>query len=82
MLIGQTGEKFIHHYKVLPRQRDDAHLLGSTITAHEQLFGAGSHVLATHKGFYRNLEQIENLEQDIQTVSICRKGRRTQEQRA
>lgn len=80
VLIAQTREKFIHHYQVLPRQRDDAELLGSTITAHQRLFGGGPDVLATDKGFCKNMGQIEKLEETIETVSVCKKGRRTPEQ--
>ncbi len=82
VLIAQTGEKFIHHYQVLPTQRNDTELLGPTINAHQRLFGAVPHVLATDKGFYKNMDQIEQLERDIETVSISKKGRRTQEQHA
>ena len=82
VLIAQTGEKFIHHYQVLPRQRDDTELLGPTLNAHQQLFGGLPEVLATDRGFYQNMDQIEQLERDIQTVSICKKGRRTREQHA
>jgi len=82
VLIAQTGEKFIHHYEVLPTQRQDTELLGPTINAHQRLFDAVPDVLATDKGFYKNMDQIEQLERDIETVSISKKGRRTQEQHA
>jgi IS5 family transposase len=82
VLLAQTKEKFIHHYEVLPEQRNDAELLGSTIGTHQRLFGGGPDVLATDKGFYKSMEQIENLEETIETVSIGKKGRRTPEQRA
>jgi IS5 family transposase len=82
VLLAQTKEKFIHHYEVLPRQRNDAELLEPTITTHERLFGEAPDVLATDKGFYKSMEQIENLEETIETVSIGKKGRRTPEQRA
>ena len=80
VLIAQTAQKFIHHYQVLPRQSGDIELLDPTIKAHQRLFGQAPQVLATDKGFYKNMEQIEGLEQDIETVSICKKGRRTKEQ--
>lgn len=82
VLLAQTKEKFIHHYEVLPEQRNDAELLEPTITTHERLFGEAPDVLATDKGFYKSMEQIENLEETIETVSIGKKGRRTPEQRA
>lgn len=80
VLIAQTAQKFIHHYQVLPKQRDDIGLLAPTIKAHQRLFGAMPEVLTTDKGFYQNMDQIEKLEQEIETVSICKKGRRTKEQ--
>jgi IS5 family transposase len=82
VLVAQTKEKFIHHYEVLPQQRNDADLLEPAIVTHQQLFGGGPDVLATDKGFYKNMRQIDHLERDIETVSICKKGRRTREQHA
>jgi IS5 family transposase len=82
VLVAQTKEKFIHHYQVLPRQRDDAQLLGFTITTYQRLFGDVPDVLAADTGFYKNMDQIENLEETIETVSIGKKGRRTPQQQA
>jgi IS5 family transposase len=80
VLIAQTGEKFIHHYKVFPKQKEDKELVEPTLKAHKQLFGAGPDVLATDKGFYENMKQIIKLEKNIVTVSICKKGRRNQQE--
>ena len=82
VLLAQTKEKFIHHYEVLPTQRADAELLGGAIATHQRLFGGRPEVLATDKGFYKSMNQIERLEEDIETVSIRKKGRRTPEQQA
>lgn len=76
VLIAQTGEKFIHHYEVFPKRQEDKELLEPTLKAHKQLFGTGPDVLATDKGFYKNMKQIVKLEKNIVTVSICKKGRR------
>lgn len=78
VLIAQTGEKFIHHYQVLPKRQEDKELLEPTLKAHKQLFKANPDVLATDKGFYENIRQILKLEKKITTVSICKKGRRSQ----
>jgi len=78
VLIAQTGEKFIHHYQVFPKREEDKELLEPTLKAHKQLFGTGPDVLATDKGFYANMKQILKLEENITTVSICKKGRRNQ----
>ena len=76
VLIAQTGEKFIHHYQVFPKRQEDKELIKPTLKAHKQLFGTGPDVLATDKGFYENMKQILTLEENITTVSICKKGRR------
>jgi IS5 family transposase len=81
VVVAQTGEKFIHHYQVLPKRREDTELLDPTLRAHKELFGREPDVLATDKGFYEHMDQIAILEQEIETVSICKKGRRTQGER-
>ena len=78
VLIAQTGEKFIHHYEVFPKREEDKELIKPTLKAHKQLFGTSPDVLATDKGFYENMEQVLKLEENITTVSICKKGRRNQ----
>jgi len=80
VLIAQTGEKFIHHYEVLPKRKEDKELIKPTLKVHKQLFGTGPDVLATDKGFYENMKQILKLEKNITTVSICKKGRRNQQE--
>ncbi len=82
VLIAQTGEKFIHHYEVLPRRREDIELLEPTLEAHRRMFEANPEVVATDKGFYESMNQIEELERDIATVSICKKGRRNERETA
>ena len=80
VLIAQTGEKFIHHYEVFPKRQEDKELIEPTLKAHKQLFGTGPDVLATDKGFYENMKQILKLEENITTVSICKKGRRNSQE--
>jgi len=80
VLIAQTGEKFIHHYEVFPKRKEDKELIEPTLKAHKQLFGTGPDVLATDKGFYENMKQILNLGINITTVSICKKGRRNSQE--
>ena len=78
ILIAQTGEKYIHHYKVMGKQIADKDLLLPAIEDHKKMFGSYPEVLCTDKGFYESMEQIESLEEDISVVSIAKKGRRTQ----
>jgi IS5 family transposase len=80
ILIGQTGEKFIHHYQVLERRREDVDLLEPALKAHKDLFGRYPEVVAADKGFYASMSQIAALEDKIGTVSIAKKGRRTPSQ--
>ena len=80
ILLAQTGEKFIHHYHVFPKRQEDREMVAPAIKAHRQLFGISPDVLATDKGFYESMEQIFTLEETITTVSICKKGRRNQQE--
>ena len=77
VLIAQTGEKFIHHYRTMPAREEDKDLLAGTIEAHRELFGHPPSTLAADKGFYESVTQLMELEEEIETVSICKKGRRT-----
>jgi len=77
VLIAQTGEKFITHYRVMRRREDDTALLSETLATHRALFKQAPSVLAADKGFYQSVHQLAKLEKGIETVSICKKGRRT-----
>ncbi len=76
ILIAQTGEKFIHHYQVMPKRIEDKELLEPAIEAHKDLFGHYPELLSTDKGFYQSMEQVSSLEEKIAVVSIAKKGRR------
>ena len=80
VLFCQTGEKFIHHYKVMPHRIEDKELLAPAIEAHKDLFGHYPDVLSTDKGFYESMKQILSLEERIAVVSIAKKGRRNQDE--
>jgi hypothetical protein len=82
VLFCQTGEKFIHHYQVMPRRIEDKELLAPALEAHKDLFGDYPNVLSTDKGFYESMKQILALEEKIVVVSIAKKGRRTPEEYA
>lgn len=77
VLIAQTGEKFISHYHVMPEREEDKDLLDGALDAHRALFGRLPATLAADKGFYASIRQLARLEEGIETVSICKKGRRT-----
>ena len=78
ILVAQTGEKFIHHYAVMEKKIEDTELLKPAVKVHKELFGEYPNVLSTDKGFYKSMQQIEELEEKIPVVSIAKKGRRTQ----
>lgn len=78
VLIAQTGEKFISHYRVLPKREEDKDLVDETLDAHRNLFGELPEVFTGDKGFYGGVKKLKELEQEIETVSICKKGRRTE----
>lgn len=77
VLLAQTGEKFISHYRVMPVREEDKDLLDETIAAHRDLFGHVPETLAADKGYYASVKQLKSLEEEIENVSICKKGRRT-----
>ena len=77
VLVSQTREKFISHYRTMPKREPDQDLLPETLDAHRALFGHDPQLLATDKGFYESAKQLAALEEKIETVSICKKGRRT-----
>ena len=77
VLFAQTGEKFIHHYQVMPHRIEDPELLAPALAAHQDLFGCYPSLLGADKGFYESMTQIAELEKRITTVSIAKKGRRT-----
>jgi len=80
VLLAETGEKFIVHYNAMPKQQADKDLIEETLKAHRKIFGKAPEVLAADKGFYESREQIKKLSNKIETVSICKKGRRTEEE--
>ena len=80
VLIAETKEKFIIHYDAYKRQPADKDLVDQTLEAHTNVFGEMPGVFATDKGFYESIKKIEELEKKIDTVSMAKKGRRTQAQ--
>jgi IS5 family transposase len=76
VLLGQTKEKFISQYHVMKERTEDKDLLDMAIDAHEARFGEKPKVLAADKGFYESQDQLKELSKAIETVSICKKGRR------
>lgn len=63
-------------------RREDKDLLEPALAAHKALFGRYPELLATDKGFYASMDQIDGLEGKIETVSIAKKGRRNPQELA
>ncbi len=82
VLLAQTGEKFISHYRVLPKREEDKDLVEETLEAHRNLFGKLPNVFSADKGFYGGAKKLKELEKKIETVSICKKGRRNETEKA
>ena len=82
ILLAQTAEKFIHHYHVMARRREDKDLLEPALEAHKDLFGRYPELVAADKGFYESMKQIAILEGKIKTVSMGKKGRRNPQEQA
>jgi len=80
VLLAETGEKFIIHYEAMPKQRADKELIEASLKTHAKVFRCRPEVLAGDKGFYESREQLDNLAKKVETVSICKKGRRTEEE--
>jgi IS5 family transposase len=81
ILIGQCGEKLITHDEVWPQRREDQELLEGCLLAHQKLFEQSPTLLAADKGFYQSRDQLQKLAQEIQVVSIAKKGSRTPEEK-
>ena len=79
VLLAETGEKFIIHNETMPTQKADTELIKESLNIHDKVFGSSPSVLAGDKGFYESREQLRSLSKIIETVSICKKGRRTAE---
>jgi IS5 family transposase len=75
--IQQVGEKFITDYEVYDKRPVEPTLLAPALAAHRALFGSAPCELTADKGYYENMEALRALEQEIEVVSIAKKGPRT-----
>lgn len=78
--IEQVESKFITGYEVFEKRPVEHQLVEPAIENHKKLFGCCPNELAADKGFYRDVDQLKDLEQRINVVSICKKGSRTAEE--
>lgn len=82
VLLQQVAGCFVTDYGVFDRRPDESKLAGNVLSSHENLFRAPPDVLTADKGFYGGMDDIRRLEQRVRVVSICKKGRRTEEEKA
>ena len=75
--IQQVDEKFITDYQVFEKKPIEHTLLAPALAEHRGLFGFAPSVLTADKGYYENMEVLRTLEQEIEVVSIAKKGPRT-----
>ena len=75
--IQQVDEKFITDYEVFEKKPVEHALLEPALAEHRELFGFAPSVLTADKGYYENMEALRALEQEIEVVSIAKKGPRT-----
>lgn len=78
--IQQVKSKFITDYDIFKTKPVEHELIEPAIESHKKLFGHYPSQLATDKGYYQDMAHIEQLEQQIEVVSIAKKGKRTEEQ--
>lgn len=78
VLLGQTAEKFISQFRVMPKRIEDKDLLEDAVETHKNDFEEVPSLLTADKGFYESMKELQKLEKEIETVSICKKGRRNE----
>lgn len=75
--LHQVGEKFITNYDVFEKRVPDNKLVDAAIKSHQKLFGCSPEVISADKGYYQNMDKIEELEEEVGLVAIGKKGSRT-----
>ena len=77
--IQQVKEKFITDYGVYEKKPVEPTLLETALASHRALFGVDPACLTADKGYF-DQATVDALEERIETVSIAKKGKRTQAQ--
>lgn len=78
--IQQVAGKFIADYDVFEKKPVEHQLLQPALNSHKKLFGKYPEILAVDKGYYESMAAVEELEKEIDVVSIAKKGRRTEQE--
>jgi IS5 family transposase len=82
VVLAQTEEKFISQYEVLRQNQTDQALVDPILASHRKTFGKDPESMSLDQGFYESPEQLAELRKTIKTVSIRKKGKLTEEERA
>lgn len=80
--IQQVENKFITDYEAFERKPVDYSLVDPALESHRELFGENPREFSGDKGFYESMEKIRELEEEIDVVSIGKKGSRNEEEMA
>ncbi len=80
ILIQQVQQKFITDYEVFKKKPNDHTLIDPALESHRETFGENPGELSADKGFYESMDKIRELEEEIDVVSIGKKGSRTKEE--
>ena len=78
--LQQVEGKFITGYEVFEKRPADNKLVDPSVKKHIKLFGHPPKELATDKGYYESMDKTLELEEEIELVSIAKKGNRTAEE--
>jgi IS5 family transposase len=80
--IQQVEGKFITDYEVCAKKPVEYEMVDGAIESHVRLFGHAPDVLAADKGYWESRFKTERLSWQVPLVSIGKKGRLTEEERA
>lgn len=78
--IQQVEEKFITDYEVFEKKPVDHTLVDGALSSHRRIFGENPREFSADKGFYESMAKINELEEEIEIVSIAKSGKRTEEE--
>lgn len=79
--LQQVEGKFITDYEVFKKRPVDYTLVDPALEKHREIFGENPREFSADKGFYESMEKIKELEEEIEVVSIGKKGSRTEEEK-
>ena len=81
ILLEQVKGCYITNYKVYDHKPDESKIMEQILSNHVELFGELPDVVTADKGFYPGMDVIHQLEEKVRIVSICKKGKRTEDEK-